>query len=169
MDLQQRLEIEDGVLKMQQQQFGMTHIEVPQTVCVVGSYAFFNDETVETVIFPSTVKKIQKHAFCQCYKLKKIYIPKSVTEIEEDFIHRCGKEVEIFCEGEKQKGWIDEIEKKIIDDRVITDEDNAFNFHRSSGSWSYTTVKREIKIEHRWNPDKLKVHYNVTKDEFLKE
>ena len=169
MDLQNLLKIEDGVLMMKEQQLGLAEIQVPDAVTVVGSYAFFNDETVESVMLPSSVEKIQKHAFCQCYKLKKIFIPKSVTEIEEDFIHRCGKQVEIFCEGEKQKGWINKIEKKIIEDRIITDDDNAFNFHRSSGGWRYTTVKRETRIRHCWNSDKLTVHYNVTKDEFLKK
>lgn len=169
MDLQNLLKIENGVLMMQEQQRGLKEIEVPDSVSVVGSYAFFNDETVESVILPSSVEKIQKHAICQCCKLKKIFIPKSVTEIEEDFIRRCGKQVEIFCEGEKQKGWINKIEKQIIEDRIITDDDNAFNFHRSSGAWSYTTVKREVRIKHCWNSDKLTVYYNVSKDEFLKK
>ena len=97
MDLQQLLKIEDGVLMMKEQQLGLTEIQVPTSVKVVDSYAFFNDKAVESVILSSSVEKIRKHAFCQCYALKKIYIPKSVTEIEEDFIHRCSKNLEIFC------------------------------------------------------------------------
>ena len=172
MDLLKLLNIQDGVLKLRwpdQSQMGLTHIEVPSCVREIGECAFLNDETVESIVIPSSVIKIDKHAVCQCYKLRKIYIPKSVTIIEEEAFHRCSPELEIFCEGEPQKGWINKIEKKIIEDRIITDEDNAFNFHRSSGGWSYTTVKREVRIRHKWNAENFKVHTNVTLEEFLKK
>lgn len=142
---------------------GITRLEIPNNVYVIGSYTFFNDESVEIIIFPSSLEKIEKHAICQCYNLKRIYIPRSVKVIEETAIHRCSKDLEIFLEEKPQEGWVDYIEKKIVTERVITDEDDAFNFHRSSGGWSYHTYEREVKEHHHWNSEGYKVRCNAKK------
>ena len=164
MDQSQLFVIEDGVLKeIPNKNHGITRLEIPDTVHTIKSYAFFNDNCVEAIVLPSSVKKIEKHAVCQCYKLKKIYIPQSVEIVEEVAIHRCSKDLEIFLETKPQKGWVNYIEKKIVQERVITDEDNAFNFHRSSGGWSYTTYNREVRERHHWNDEKYKVHCNAEK------
>ncbi|MCH5180457.1 MAG: leucine-rich repeat protein [Erysipelotrichales bacterium] len=156
--------IEDSILKeIPEKKHGISRLEVPDTVQIIKSYAFFNDESVETIIFPSSVIKIEKHAICQCYNLKRIYIPRSVKVIEEDACHRCSKALEIYLEGEPQEGWTNYIEKKIVTERVITDDDDAFNFHRSSGGWSYHTYEHEVKEKHHWNSEKYKVYCNTKK------
>ena len=171
MNLTDLLIVDNGVLKRfdtKEKPHDCKCVELPNTIHEIENYAFFNDKSLKYLILPSSVETIKKHAMCQCYEVKKVFIPKSVKIMEEVIIHRCSKDLEIYLEGEPQEGWIDCVEKKIIEDKVITDEDNAFNFHRSSGGWSYTLVKREIEEEHHWNDENYKVHYNVTKEEFLK-
>ena len=164
MDKSELFVIEDGVLKeIPEKKHGITRLEIPNTVHTICSYALFNDESIESIIIPPSVTKIEKHAICQCYKLKKIYIPNSVKVVEEVAIHRCSKDLEIFLEDKPQKGWVDYIEKKIVTERVITDEDDAFNFHRSSGGWTYHTYQRKVKERHYWNDEGYKVHCNADK------
>lgn len=147
----------------------VTYVEIPDTVRVIAPLVFRCDHKIETVVIPSSVEEIGISAFFSCTALKRVFIPRSVKVMEDSVFHECDPELEIFLEGEPQEGWfVGNKEKKIVEDRIITDEDDAFNFHRSSGSWNDTTVKKEVEINHHWNADNAKVHCNVSKDEFLR-
>lgn len=124
---------------------------------------FANESRLSYYIVPDTVTAIGKEAFSQCFGLRKIYIPKSVKKIGNNAFYRCDR-LEIFCEGEPAEGWVHGIVKEKVRYQTVTDEDDAFNFHRSSGSFSFTWVEREDETFQNWNPQDRPVHTNVSKE-----
>ncbi len=136
----------------------------------IPSRAMANQTTFQDFVIPDTVTHIGKEAFMNSYAIKRVYIPKSVVTIERDAFKGC-ENVEIFCEGEPQKGWVCGMGKEIERDSFVTPEDEAFNFHRSGGSFSSTTIEREVERYQNWNPDGRPVHTHVPesiyKDWFL--
>jgi len=128
----------------------------------IESFYFKNLSEVEEVIIASTVNIICENAFYDCPNLKKVFIPKSVEIIEKNAFINCPK-LEIFCEKEPQPGWIDTIEIKEIEEEYISPDDDAFNFHRSSGGWNYSTYIRKVENKISWNPCGYKVHTNCIK------
>lgn len=61
----------------------MQYVEIPQSVQVIGDFAFARTG-LKQVRIPSGVTQIGTAAFYHCDGLKDVYIPKSVTEIGED-------------------------------------------------------------------------------------
>lgn len=57
------------------------HLEIPEGIEKIGSYAFQGCENLETVIIPDTVRKIGAQAFSECPKLRVLEIPASVIDI----------------------------------------------------------------------------------------
>lgn len=168
MDLSKLFYIVGDELRDINRPHNVTYVEIPDTVRVISPLVFRCDNTIETIIIPSSVEEIGLGAFYSCTALKRVFIPCSVKVMAERVFQDCNPELEIFLEGEPQEGWfVGDKEKKIIEDRIITDENDAFNFHRSSGGWSYTTVEKEVEVNHHWNSDNAKVHCNVSKDDFL--
>lgn len=125
--------------------------------------AFCACPNLTTVVLPATLEVILEGAFASCVNLKRIFIPKGVRRIYENAFALCGN-LEIFCEGEVGSGWTDY--EEVYTTTVYSDEDDAFNFHRSSGSWNGHTVEQKRRI--RWNPDNRPVHTNVTYEQYLK-
>ena len=121
-----------------------------------------NQTRFRKFVVPDTVTCIKKEAFMNSLHLHEIYIPKSVEIIERDAFKGC-ENLEIYCEDEPKDGWVCEMRKEIISYEITTPEDDAFNFHRSGGSFTTTTVQREVERFHDWNPDKLPVHTHVDK------
>lgn len=139
-------------------------IVVPDGVREIRGGAF-SDANVQTVVLPDGLEVIGKNAFANCVNFKRIYIPSSVKEIGKDAFAGC-KLLKIYCEGEPQTGWID------LPDEVKTyydDMTEAFNFHRSAGSFDERhLVERKEIIKNTYNPEKRPVHTNVSREEFLK-
>lgn len=73
------LVIRNGVLKKYTEK--STYLATPRSVTEIGSHAFANNESLQTVTVTSSVKKIGAGAFKGCKALKEIVIPESVTEI----------------------------------------------------------------------------------------
>ncbi len=113
-----------------------------------------------TFVIPDTVTHIGKSAFFATRFLQKVYIPKSVVTIEKDAFKSCDW-LEIYCEDEPKEGWVHEMRKEIVHYDITTPEDDAFNFHRSAGSFTFTRVEREIEVFHDWNPSNCPVHTHV--------
>jgi len=139
------------------------YIRVPEGITIVGGGAF-RYAHVKYVLLPEGVEKIEAGAFKECRQLKKVYLPASVKTIGDETFLNCNKKLEIYCEGAPQEGWLDgeETVRKYYED--MTD---AFNFHRSGGSFDDHYVVERVEITHNnYNPDKRPVHTNVPREEF---
>ncbi|MCM1438672.1 MAG: leucine-rich repeat domain-containing protein [Roseburia sp.] len=129
-----------------------------------GTLLKFNGGGDTSCIVPAEVHTIACHAFYLNKRLTRVYIPKSVTDIHEDAFSCCPA-LTIYCEGEPCEGWVDRVDKE--ERSYYSAEDDAFNFHRSSGGWTSHSVIEEI--ERRWNPQNRPVITNVSLSEFEKE
>lgn len=137
---------------------------VPEGTRMIWSGAFCG-LSVGAVILPDGVEKIQSCAFKNCIGFQKIFIPKSVMAIGKDAFAGC-KELKICCEGAPQKDWLDKPDKEKVHYDDMTD---AFNFHRSSGSFDdHYIVERVEVIRNTYNPEKRPVITGISRDEFLK-
>lgn len=114
-------------------------------------------------ILPDSLTKIRAMAFYYCKNLQAVFIPKGVDTIGNNAFEGCEK-LEIYCEGEPRKGWIEE-PPEYRTERVTTDDDYAFDFHR--GGVSYTNIK--VRVSKHWNPDNRPVYKNFSREEFVKK
>ena len=55
----------------------------------VGEYAFYKNDKLEKVNFPSTVKSIGIEAFCECDALKEVDLPAGLLTIDYDAFRAC--------------------------------------------------------------------------------
>lgn len=141
------------------------NIIIPDGVQIISSEVF-NNTRIQNVILPDSLEFIEKGAFKNCVKLKAVFIPKSVKTIKSEVFLGC-KDLKIYCESEPQKDWIDEPEER---KEYYDDMTEAFNFHRSSGSFDELhLVKRVEVIYNSYNVEKCPVYKNVSKKEFLKK
>lgn len=60
---------------------GCVNTRIPDTVRVIGSYAFDSIETLTSITIPDSVTSIEKFAFYDCTSLKSVTVPASVTYI----------------------------------------------------------------------------------------
>ena len=87
-----------------------TTLEIPseingKPVTAIGEKAFYNCDTITSIVIPSSVTTIGKYAFYSCSSLTSIVIPNSVTTIGEYAFSSCGS-LAIYCEAEsKPAGW----------------------------------------------------------------
>lgn len=118
--------------------------------------------SMEAYIVPNGVRKIGEGAFRNCGALKKIYLPSSVEEVGDNAFLGC-KQVEIYCEDEPKAGWLEGMCKVTVSYEIVTPEDDAFNFHRSGGSFTTTRVEREEERLCHWNPENRPVYTHVAR------
>jgi len=140
--------------------YGTLYIPEGVQTVDVGAFCGIN---VKNIVLPKGVKKICDRAFKDCTSLKLVFIPASVTEIGDDAFLNC-KKVEIYCGGEPKSGWLDgeETKKEYWDD--MTD---AFNFHRSGGSFDERHLVKRVEVTHNnYNPDKRPVHTKFPRVKF---
>ena len=67
----------------------MRDIELPDTLLMVGEYAFSDCKKLEEVTFPSSVKKIEKGVFNACVSLKRVKLPEGILDIGENSFFCC--------------------------------------------------------------------------------
>lgn len=53
-------------------------IVIPDGISVIGEYAFYHNEDLETVEFPDSIVEIGSYSFAHCNKIKEITIPENV-------------------------------------------------------------------------------------------
>ena len=80
--LKKKFVIESGVLT--RYSGGGGSVEIPNTVKVIGNYAFDSRADVREVIIPDSVTEIAGNAFSNCLGLTSIFIPRTVTYIDKD-------------------------------------------------------------------------------------
>ncbi len=84
----------DGTIKINKYKGSGTKIEIPseiegKAVTEIGSFAFNECTTIESIVIPNGIKKIESYAFSGCSNLNHIEIPGSVTSIEADAFSKC--------------------------------------------------------------------------------
>ena len=64
-------------------------VNIPDFVTEIGPSAFYDNNTIKSVIIPNSVTKISKYAFDQCGALVSVTIPESVKIIEDYVFYFC--------------------------------------------------------------------------------
>lgn len=67
----------------------VTDIILPQSIEVIGNYAFASCTQLQSVNIPDSVTDIGEWAFAKCISLKEIYVPDSVTSLGEMCFMYC--------------------------------------------------------------------------------
>lgn len=67
---------------------GCVNTVIPNTITVIGEYAFNQCENLTSVIIPASVTEIEMNAFCDC-GLTEITLPGSLEEIGGQAFYRC--------------------------------------------------------------------------------
>jgi len=79
-------------------------------VRVIGSLAFYRNDTLQVIHIPSTVNEIRENGFYQCEKLETVRIPNTVTKI-----------------GTRAFGWCDSLTSVSLGSGVTAVPDYCFN------------------------------------------
>ena len=82
------LTIEEGVLVAVEPN-GLTEIEVPDTVTIIGEAAFVGCTEVEKVVLPETVEVIGEFAFFGCAALEELVLPTGELEVSDTAFLGC--------------------------------------------------------------------------------
>ena len=64
-------------------------IIIPDSVTVIGDYAFEGCASLKSITFPDSVTKIGDSAFASCESLEEVIIPNGITRIEYDVFSYC--------------------------------------------------------------------------------
>ncbi len=110
----------------------ITSVIIPESVTVIGGYAFFNTGLTEIVI-PDSVTLLGEHAFSSCSKLESVVIGNGVEAIGEYAFSSCSKlESVVIGNGVEAIGsyaffGCSKLESIIIPDSVTTIRSSAFN------------------------------------------
>lgn len=92
------LEIIDGVLFDKATRTLVTYpyalsqssYRIPQSVCVVGGYAFSSNRELANIVIPDSVTTIMPSAFNSCSNLVSIILPNSIRTIGDSAFQFCG-------------------------------------------------------------------------------
>ena len=69
---------------------GCNNTVVPNSIKIIGPYAFYNCSGLTSITLPNTLMSIGEAAFHSCYKLATINIPHDVTKIDKFTFYGCG-------------------------------------------------------------------------------
>ena len=78
----------------------LIEIEIMSTVMEeICQYAFYECESLKSIILPEKVVNIGDYAFCRCNNLNNITIPRSVTNIGSDIFYNCTNlaNINVYC------------------------------------------------------------------------
>ena len=81
-------EIEEGVL-LAVEPNGLTEIEVPDTVTIIGEAAFVGATEVRRVVLPESVTVIGDFAFFGCAALEELVLPTGELEVSDTAFLGC--------------------------------------------------------------------------------
>lgn len=138
---------------------------IPHGVTRIEEFTFYN-AGLKSVTLPDTLEFIGESAF-KGTNLQTVFIPKSVTAVARDAFKNCPN-LKIYCEGAPTDGWVNTVETVVEKDYITTAEDDAFNFHRSGGSFTSHVVETKKQVTVNWNPDDLPVFTGVSRAEYLR-
>ncbi len=121
---------------------GMTAINLPEGITVIGVYAFLHCNKLSSITIPNSVTRIEGEAFENCTNLTKVVIGRNVTNFD-NFFSGCTNISEVWC----YTTTVPNIVSKAFEESVYA---NASLFVRSSLIDNYKDVEpwnsfKEIK------------------------
>lgn len=89
------------------EQATLESIQIPIEVESIESYAFYGCSSLKSIEIPSGIKSLAAGAFYDCSKLRKIVIPANVEIIEKNAFYGCSGAT-LYCEAaSKPDGFVD--------------------------------------------------------------
>ena len=76
---------------------GLTSIDIPNSVTEIGEGAFSDCTGLASIVIPNSVTEIGGWAFYSCSGLTSIDIPNSVTAIGDSAFYDCGRLTDVYC------------------------------------------------------------------------
>lgn len=163
--------IRDGVVTGFDAKACPDDVTVPAGVTEIGVGAF-RDCSAKSIELPDGVLCLREGAFRHCVYLERVFIPASVHTAEKDLFTECrtyygtGWGPAVYLESEPSEGWREENRTVTVREEVCTPEDDAFNFHRSSGGFTSHVVEREVTERTSWNGECCKVYPHTSRAAF---
>lgn len=77
----------------------LTSVIIPDSVTTIGSSAFYGCEKLTSIVIPDSVTSIDRSAFSGCTSLASIVIPDSVTEIGYEAFYNCSSLTTVYYTG----------------------------------------------------------------------
>lgn len=78
---------------------GITSIEIPQGVTIVGDYAFMRCNELTSIQIPTSVSTLGTRAFAYCSKLEEVQMLADIQTIPEGLFEACGGIKELYFDG----------------------------------------------------------------------
>lgn len=101
-------------------------VAIPDTVKVIGRYAFSGHNEIRSIVFPKGILKIESYAFSGCTGLTEINIPDSVIHIADFAFASCtGLKRVILGTGVKKIGELCFLGCDFLE-FILVDEDNPY-------------------------------------------
>ncbi len=152
-----------------------TDIVIPSTyenipVKEIAEEAFYDSDSLTSVIVGSNVEMIGRAAFCHCSNLISVIISNSVKTIQEEAFERCCKLVEVINESSLAivKDSSDYGEVARYAKQVITDKENSkiiekdeYRFYNDNGEYfllGYVGRKKDIVLPESFNGELYQIY-----------
>lgn len=110
-------------------------VNLPDTVYVIGDYAFYDTE-IETINIPETAYKIEDYAFCNCFGIKNLKLPSAISFMGVHALERtCITEVVLTELTEKIPDYCfygcENLKKVVIGDKIEEIGEHAFGKNKA--------------------------------------
>lgn len=161
-----------------------TSVIIPDSVKIIGNWAFFNCDNLTNITIPDSVTSIGSFAFCGCSKLTNITIPISVRSIGYNAFKNCNNLKDVYYSGSRSDweeigidkinyyllsanihflndkyNWLDDI---VLDEKLqekIVKKDNQYQVQSEKGR-NMGTYKTKKEAEKRLNQIEYFKHLN---------
>ena len=76
---------------------GCYNTTIPIGVTQIGTYAFYNCDSLNNLVMPNGITSIGKYAFQECSNLSSIVIPRSIKDIADYAFFKCKALINVTC------------------------------------------------------------------------
>jgi prefoldin subunit 5 len=122
-----------------------SYVEIPTSidghpVTSIGAWAFFDCQTLKSIVIPSSIISIGDSAFSQCYKLDTVHIYDGLSNIGNDAFSNCDSLTcitipnSVISIGQGAFSYCDRLTDIKLPDSLTIIEDNLFAYCKSLSS-----------------------------------